>query len=74
MGHSGDNNNNLEPESFRQERHADLPGGTGELFDLSRDPQQTTNLYSTRPKIVAQLKQELELIKAGKSAAGLERQ
>jgi arylsulfatase A-like enzyme len=70
-GHTGQDNPtyNSEPEWFRKERHAQAPDDTGELFNLHDDPQETTNLYKARPDIVAQLKQELEAIKARRSGA-----
>lgn len=68
-GHTGENNRNREPEWFRQDRHAQAPAVAGELFNLRDDPQQTTNLYATHPDIVAQLRQELDAIKAGRPAA-----
>jgi len=37
-----------------------VPGGpTDQLYDLSKDPQERTNLFQTQPKIVARLREEL---------------
>lgn len=45
------------------------PAAPGQLYNLEKDPGETTNLYSQRPDIVAELKVKLEEFKAtGRSA------
>lgn len=40
------------------------PGGpTGQLYNLDKDPAETTNLYQKHPKIVARLSAQLEAVK-----------
>jgi hypothetical protein len=69
--HSGENNGGRgEPAWLRRERHAQPPADQGELFNLRDDPQETTNLYGSRPDLVAQLKQELDAVKAGHAPLG----
>mgnify|MGYP000146216685 CR=1 FL=1 len=40
-----------------------------ELYDLEKDPGETTNLYNKHPEIVKQLKEKLEAFKAGGRSA-----
>jgi len=40
----------------------------GQLYDLSKDPGETTNLYSTRPEIVARLTSEMNKIVAAEQS------
>jgi arylsulfatase A-like enzyme len=45
------------------------PDAPGQLYDLSTDPGETTNLYFQHPEIVRELKTQLDLFKAsGRSA------
>ena len=45
------------------------PDAPGQLYNLQTDPGETTNLYFEHPKIVAELKQQLDKYKeAGRSA------
>ncbi len=53
--------------SFIGRENSDIVNGklrpdasVGQLYDLERDPQQTTNLYSSRPEIVAELRSILD--------------
>ena len=40
------------------------PGGpTGQLYNLDKDPAETTNLYQKHPEIVARLSAQLEAVK-----------
>ncbi len=45
------------------------PGGpTGQLYDLARDPAETTNLWGEHPEVVTQLTERLEALRqAGRS-------
>ncbi len=46
-----------------------VPNAPGQLYDLKRDPGETTNLYAQHPEIVRELKTKLEATKAsGRSA------
>jgi len=45
----------------------------GQLYDLEKDPAETTNLYETHPEVVAKLLAQLETdIKSGRSTKGVE--
>ncbi|MEM9161260.1 MAG: arylsulfatase, partial [Verrucomicrobiota bacterium] len=43
-------------------------GPTGQLYNLEKDPSETTNLYLEYPELVASLKLEIErVVEAGRS-------
>jgi arylsulfatase A-like enzyme len=73
LDHQGSGGNNYEREGrwgLKQfalpERAPDAPG---QLYDLAKDPGETTNLYNEHPEIVKALKEKLEEYKAsGRSA------
>jgi arylsulfatase A len=45
------------------------PDAPGQLYDLEKDPGETTNLYFEKPDIVKTLKSRLEEVKqSGRSA------
>ncbi len=45
-----------------------IPGKTGQLYDLSKDLGETTNLYADEPEIVARLEAEMKrIVEAGGS-------
>jgi hypothetical protein len=45
------------------------PGAAGQLYDLAKDPGETTNLYNEHPEIVKALKAKLDEYKtSGRSA------
>ena len=60
---TGDDNNR-EPEWLKRERHYSPHDQPGELYDLTRDPGQRTNLHASRPDEVKRLKALLEKYKA----------
>lgn len=71
LDHQGSGGNKYEDNPMLQGyilREAD-PAVPGQLYNLEKDPGETTNLYSQRPDIVAELKVKLEEFKAtGRSA------
>ncbi len=58
---SGDDNK--EPAWFKKERGYTPHDKPGELFDLSKDPAERTNLYAEQPQVVSELKALLERYK-----------
>jgi hypothetical protein len=61
---------NEEPEWYRQERGYTAHDFPGELFDLGDDPQERLNRYGDEPALVASMKAELEVVKAGMAPDG----
>jgi arylsulfatase A len=73
LDHKGSGGNNYNRTSINSMKAYTLPeldpDAPGQLYDLSKDPGETKNLYSKRPKIVKKLKEKLESYKKnGRSA------
>lgn len=69
LDHKGSGGNNYKNQNLKQYAIKDTaPNAPGQLYNLQTDPGETTNLYFEHPKIVTELKQQLELyIKQGYS-------
>ena len=61
LDHIGSGGNNYETAELKPFALKDTaPGAPGQLYDLSKDPGETTNLYFERPDIVRELKAKLD--------------
>lgn len=70
IDHPGSGGNNYEKGEMKPYALPEAaPGATGQLYDLSADPGETTNLFLKRPELVKELKDLLEKSKRdGRSA------
>jgi arylsulfatase A-like enzyme len=71
LDHKGSGGNDYErsPQLRPFALHEAAPGAPGQLYDLAKDPGETTNLYDEHPEIVGELKAKLEQCKTtGRSA------
>lgn len=65
LNHPGSGGNDYSKEPLAKYALPDTaPGAPGQLYDVSVDPGETTNLYRERPEIVEELKALLEKSKA----------
>jgi arylsulfatase A-like enzyme len=70
LDHKGSGGNRYERERMKPFALPDTaPDAPGQLYDLKKDPGETTNLYFEHPEIVKELKTQLEVYKkSGRSA------
>ncbi len=70
LDHRGSGGNNYNrPQLKRFQIKNNAPDAPGQLYNLKKDPGETTNLYFKHPEIVKKLKERLgELKKSGRSA------
>mgnify|MGYP006425866005 CR=1 FL=1 len=62
LAHQGSGGNNYDQDDLRPFILPEKdPGAPGQLYNLSEDPGETTNLYSKFPKIVDELKETLAI-------------
>ena len=73
LDHTGSGGNNYETPELKSFALKDTaPNAPGQLYDLSKDPGETTNLYFEHPEIVKELKSLLdESKKSGRSRPSL---
>ncbi|RMF43397.1 MAG: arylsulfatase [Planctomycetota bacterium] len=65
LDHRGSGGNNYDHPLLREYALPDTaPDAPGQLYDLSTDPGETTNLYFEHPEIVERLKKKLEAFKS----------
>lgn len=70
LDHTGSGGNNyLTGELAKLNLPDTAPGAPGQLYDLSEDPGETTNLYFQHPEIVKELKGMLDASKRGGRSA-----